>query len=195
MLLVGALSRFLLVHNHLGGNLIWCNTFARLDPIALGILFAFAARRYSFAISVPWRILSVAIGISLWMLVGRFGNLHVPTTTMASALLGYPAVAIGSIFFLVSAFRGPEHGFGFLKHRSLTYLGQISYGIYVYHELGLLISHHLFGAYTKRAAGYAVYWVFAVSSTILMAAVSYQVLEKPFLKLKERFTFVKSRPA
>jgi peptidoglycan/LPS O-acetylase OafA/YrhL len=76
----------------------------------------------------------------------------------------------------------------------LIYLGQISYGLYVYHELSLLLSHYALGGYTNRAWGYALYWVVAVLLTILMAAVSYQLVERPFLKLKKRFTLVASRP-
>jgi peptidoglycan/LPS O-acetylase OafA/YrhL len=36
---------------------------------------------------------------------------------------------------------------------------------------------------------------FGLVVTVLFAAISYRFLEKPFLKLKERFTFVTSRAA
>jgi hypothetical protein len=39
-----------------------------------------------------------------------------------------------------------------------------------------------------------LWWVLSLTSTMMAALASYRWLESPFLKLKERFSVVKSRP-
>jgi peptidoglycan/LPS O-acetylase OafA/YrhL len=80
----------------------------------------------------------------------------------------------------------------------LQYLGKISYGLYAYHMFcimtvdQLLALQHRVSEHTFLHA--AVRECLSLGLTIAVSAVSYTVLEKPFLKLKERFTRVHSRP-
>ena len=76
----------------------------------------------------------------------------------------------------------------FLQNRILRYIGKISYGFYILHDLGhdlytRLIDHlHLpdpFGLWTATVAFVA---------TIAVASVSFYAFERPFLLLKSRFT-------
>lgn len=85
--------------------------------------------------------------------------------------------------------------------RATGYLGRISYGLYLFHELVYtLIFHtwktklHLLSEFL-RVAGWSggLGTIIAFSATALIAHLSYQIYEKPFLRLKRRFTFVPSR--
>ena len=76
----------------------------------------------------------------------------------------------------------------------LIYLGRVSYGLYMFHVLGLLIADYIvphegsnFGRFLLRTAA-----AFAV--TVGFASLSYRWLEMPFLTLKQRFTHILSRP-
>jgi peptidoglycan/LPS O-acetylase OafA/YrhL len=74
----------------------------------------------------------------------------------------------------------------------LIYLGRISYGLYVFHAFGIVFATHLLlrmHIQTPSAMPVA-----ALLLTVGMAAPSYRYIEKPFLRLKRRFTFVESRP-
>ena len=73
---------------------------------------------------------------------------------------------------------------------AVLYLGKISYGLYVFHKLALLLTTHLFRA---TIAGFAVNRTFALLLSVAMAAISYQCFEKRFLKLKEGFSVIPSR--
>ena len=77
-------------------------------------------------------------------------------------------------------------------------LGQISYGLYVFHMLALMLVEHGLEALLHRSelplAAIPVQAVLALAATLLLAETSYRFLERPFLKLKERFTTVLSRP-
>jgi peptidoglycan/LPS O-acetylase OafA/YrhL len=78
----------------------------------------------------------------------------------------------------------------------MNYLGKISYGIYVIHPLLIFV-----GSWMVKSTGWLSnthgggYWiVFASVSTIttLLASLSYKYLEMPFLRLKDKFSVVKS---
>ncbi len=76
----------------------------------------------------------------------------------------------------------------------LVYLGRISYGLYVFHVLGLMISDYTVHDQAANLFRYSLRVGVALAATIAMAAISYRWLETPFLSLKQRFTHVLSRP-
>src|SRR6266496_229232 len=77
----------------------------------------------------------------------------------------------------------------FLEMPWLRYLGQISYGMYVYH---LALIWFVWRVSEEPAAGEMSYWVkvaIALAATILIASLSYYLLERPILRLKDRFFY------
>ena len=74
----------------------------------------------------------------------------------------------------------------------MIYFGKISYGLYVIHELAHLLAKQIFPAASPiRVAGQSA---ISLAITIALAAASYRWLETPFLRWKERFAHVQSRP-
>ena len=71
-------------------------------------------------------------------------------------------------------------------------LGKISYGLYMLHLTGILIAlsllHPVWGWQLLAAKGLG----FVI--TVLLALASYRWIESPFLRLKDRFATVLSRP-
>jgi peptidoglycan/LPS O-acetylase OafA/YrhL len=86
---------------------------------------------------------------------------------------------------------------GFFKNKTLGYLGKISYGIYVYHNL----MYHLFAmvGFDRRmlsdwsVKGYLVYFlvypVFYLIATILISILSWELFERPINNLKRYFPY------
>jgi peptidoglycan/LPS O-acetylase OafA/YrhL len=68
-----------------------------------------------------------------------------------------------------------------LAWRPARYVGRISYGLYLYHLPVLIVT----GA-TKPGAGF-VHIGLAVALSFVLAALSHKFVEKPFLRLKDRF--------
>jgi peptidoglycan/LPS O-acetylase OafA/YrhL len=64
-------------------------------------------------------------------------------------------------------------------------LGQVSYGMYVYHMFTLHIVRELLARYGIEIVG--VLFVFGLLLTTLIAELSYRFYESPFLKLNKRF--------
>jgi peptidoglycan/LPS O-acetylase OafA/YrhL len=190
MLAAATLARIYLgMHHTLEGD-VWCNTFVQLDPIAAGILIAVLLKGEIPRLSKLARVAMMLAGIACLALGSTyFGIKNDPLTTMR-IVLGYPSVAIGGSLLLLSVLRTRSNG----SNRVLIYLGRISYGLYVFHVLGLLISNYAVHDQTANLFRYSLRVLVALTATIAMAAVSYRWLEAPFLSLKQRFTHVLSRP-
>jgi peptidoglycan/LPS O-acetylase OafA/YrhL len=71
-------------------------------------------------------------------------------------------------------------------------LGKISYGLYMFHFMGMLLALTLLHPVSRgqllasRVLGFAF--------TLVLAMASYRWVESPFLRLKDRFATVLSRP-
>ncbi len=113
--------------------------------------------------------------------------------TSASLCCGYLLVALGTSALFVAVFGLPNR----ICPRLLVRLGQLSFGLYVFHETGFFLANAL----VRRASlpltlsVLAGEKVFALGLTVAMAFASYHVLELPFLRFKQRWTTVRSREA
>ncbi len=190
LLVVATTARIYLGVHHVGESDIWCNTFVQLDPIVIGILMAVLLRGEVPRLSRPARAALMLAGITGLALGSMYFGIKNDPLTTARIVFGYPSVAIGGGLLLLSVLRPRMTR----KHRMLVYLGRISYGLYVFHILGLLISDHVVHDQTVSLMRYALRVGIALTATILMAAISFRWLETPFLNLKQRFTHVLSRP-
>jgi peptidoglycan/LPS O-acetylase OafA/YrhL len=80
-----------------------------------------------------------------------------------------------------------------LARAPIVYLGRISYGLYVFHAFGLALAA-LWVTSSSPMVEVGGRFAVALVITFVLAAASYQGLERPFLRLKERFSHVASRP-
>jgi peptidoglycan/LPS O-acetylase OafA/YrhL len=162
---------------------IFTNTIARLDPLALGILTAVLTRRRQWSPGCYSRLIFLTGGGMVWLIAGYYFS-----RTRAFMVLGYPAMALGAWLIFISVL-----GLS-IAPVWLRYLGKISYGLYVWHMLGLHIAIKLLGGYPHELGSFVRYWVLGLAFTLTTAVLSYRFFESRFLRLKERFAFVKSRP-
>jgi peptidoglycan/LPS O-acetylase OafA/YrhL len=165
------------------------NTFTRLDPIAFGILIALFGHKLPSFTRLQ-RAALLCCGVVTWVAVYAF-TVTSPTlkfTTWQMAV-GHPFTAIASAAVLLSVLGAQR---AFFRNRALLYLGKISYGLYVLHEFAHFCVIRLVHASTPFMV--LVQSLAGLALTILLAAASYRWLESPFLRLKERFAHVQSRP-
>jgi len=155
----------------------WYSTFTWLDSIGAGALLAVWLKGGAPSLSAPSRVMLFTAGVGLWVLASvAFGLL--PMNTML-----YPLIVVGSVLMLWSA-----TGAVAMRQPALVSLGRMSYGLYVFHMVGLVAAGLVFPAFSVSGA------LSGLAITVLLAAVSYRWLETPFLRLKQRFTYVDSRP-
>jgi len=73
-----------------------------------------------------------------------------------------------------------------LENKVLNYLGNISYGLYMYHSIGIILAISI-----AKSAGITTNWLIYPLSfilTILIAGLSYRYYESYFLQFKHRFS-------
>lgn len=110
------------------------------------------------------------------------------------ALITAECVAMLSLFLIMSQVEGKPK-FVNLENKYFDFIGKISYGIYVIHPIVIFL---LSAIWTKlhiqipELAQYIIIYVSVPCMTILVAWISYEKFEKPFLKLKNKFAIVKS---
>jgi peptidoglycan/LPS O-acetylase OafA/YrhL len=155
---------------------LWLNTFAWLDAIGAGALLAVVFDRRLPELRTAARACALLLGVMMWVAGSCLFARGLPFTVLALMNIGGAALMLCGVL-----------GGNLLSQRPLVFLGRVSYGLYVFHAAALYVSERLFEDVPRRAA-------VGLALTVGVAAVSYYVLEMPFLRLKERFTHVRSRP-
>jgi peptidoglycan/LPS O-acetylase OafA/YrhL len=186
LLVVSFVTRAYLVWHGAVHPQIWCNTIARLDPIACGALLALLCQRTDFAPSPLLRVALLLFGCAVFTSAGRYGDF-----VGTKSLMTYPAVTAGCAAFLLGTLGlrlSPESN---VIARAAVYLGRVSYGLYMFHwffvEAFAVPSASNLAARSARAAA-------ALLATVIISLLSYRFFETPFLRLKERFARIPSRP-
>ncbi len=183
-------------------QVIWASSLVQFEFFGVGALAALLLKGRTPVLSMWSRFAMIAAAGILW--IGAEGLFHLRESVLLSGPLsyvaGYQIIAVGCLLLLLG-FMGVAQRW---VPRPLIYLGKISYGLYVFHYLCVDLVVRLVAPAVRvgSAIRYGKVEVairslgamsFGLLLTILCAAVSYRFLEKPFLKLKERFTFVTSR--
>lgn len=170
---------------------IWCNTLANLQYFALGAgISAILAGRIP-TITRFDRVVLFCEAILLFVIAGFLVSHSLPHY-LPYVWSGVLLVAIASalIFFSIFGTTLPT------RAAPLVYLGKISFGLYVIHAWVWILAGNVLGMKSfSSPSGILLKYLIAIPSIFGLAFLSYNYFEKPFLKLKSRFEFVKSRAA
>ncbi len=79
-----------------------------------------------------------------------------------------------------------------LEIDAFKYLGKISYGLYMYHPIGIVMSIKLALMMHNHNPSNWLLYPLTLFITISLSAISYRYFESPFLKLKSQFSSVAS---
>lgn len=81
-----------------------------------------------------------------------------------------------------------------LEYKPLNYLGKISYGLYMYHNIMLVVALKLLAGFQwfdlHTLWGNVIYYIVSIGFTITISSLSYEYFEKWFIKAKVRFSKV-----
>ena len=164
--------------------IIYSNPFCRLDGMMAGAVVAILVRKSGF---VPGRLLKPA-----WIVFIVAAPLAITTAAYDVLWLAFSMAAIASASLVFLALFVSNTWFrALLTNRFLMFTGTISYGLYLLHKIPDDAFKRL---QIKDAHPIAAFWA-AVGVSYLLAIVSWNLLEKPFLNLKRFFeTKSKGRP-
>ena len=178
----------------------WTNSFVQFQFFSAGTLLAILLKGRLVRLSIPLRLVGFLLAFCCWFtaLIRFDVKSWDPHPTPEGALIGWLLVLAGTILFFLCTLGTPAR----FVPNWLAYLGRISYGLYLFHSLMFFMVFkmampHLAAAFrglhvpgvVRDGAG----TIAVMASSICIAHLSYQYFERPFLRLKQKFTFVAAR--
>jgi peptidoglycan/LPS O-acetylase OafA/YrhL len=178
----------------------WTNSFVQFQFFAAGILLSVYLNgkqpKWNFAI----RIILFLTGYVCWLLASIVCKINADSphlATMVQSISGWLLILAGVICFFLSLYGAQAR----YMPKTLVYLGRISYGMYVSHITMYWIIFSIFknelAAFSEKIGLYEwkneVGIIMVFTATVTFATLSYNFFEKPFLRLKKRFTLIPSR--
>ena len=174
---------------------IYFPTPCRIDSLAMGAFVAVLARKpagLAGLLPIARRLFAVTglllLGMFYWRNGLRFNEL--PSLTAGLTLLA----ALASSLLILGTAPSPNNWLRrLLENRGLRIFGQYSYGMYVLHHLFLpafdrwLPTSRLVELVQWELAGALLHAALVIASTLMLACLSWHLLEKHFLKLKRFF--------
>ena len=174
LVLVIAYHRNTLWNSEVPWLFIYPKTETRSDAILIGCIFAYIYRY----VSISPKVLKILGYISAVLLVAvayflgdvQKGFLYQGGFSLIAFLTGVVVLAVA----LVPSFGGP-----LVHSRVLIWWGERSYGIYLWHLLIFQVfsRHEFFGSTHLRI-------VIAVGFSLVVAEVSWRLIERPFIQIK-----------
>jgi len=163
--------------------------FLRPDSVLAGLALYILRPKWSVWLSMAAAVVSLAIILSL----------PLPWHSQVASAISYPMIAVFSAAVADIALRSRTAGL-LLSIRPLPFLGEISFGLYVYHLLAISYARDLLIYLAGRNLSVStsvIDFMMLLATTVLisvaMAATSYVAFERPFLKFKKRFEVVSGR--
>jgi peptidoglycan/LPS O-acetylase OafA/YrhL len=157
----------------LGANAAYLFTLSRLDALAWGGLLAYsrAQPRWAAPVGIGLCVIGFAIpSLPLFALVSEWGAILISGAVVTRATQVH-----------------------WLKWRPLTYLGTISYGLYVWHlVLPVILDwiQHQFHIWLRVPPTPGPQrWLYMTAASTLVASMTWFFFEKPFNDLKRRWPY------
>lgn len=193
ILLLGNVIRATLIYEHAAHPMIYVLPFTRFESIIAGVAIGAGLIDHTLTRLRSWMFLLV--GLACFGLITKLPNVEIVGWHL---ILTYSLTGIGSAAIVLSVVRNDFSFWSKLLHNKyIVKLGKMSYGLYIYHLISLVISDKVYKLSSPVSdAIYPIAMNIAgLILTIIFASISYKLIEKPFLRLKERFTIISSSPA
>jgi peptidoglycan/LPS O-acetylase OafA/YrhL len=181
-------------------NSEWTNSFVHFQFFSAGVLLSLYFKGWQPRWPMAVRLLMAATALGCWLLASLVFGIHADAphlSTVPQAICGWMLVLFGAILLLLGLLGTPKK----YLPRPLVYLGRISYGLYIFHAGVYFLVYVILKQPLERICELAnlqewkggIGMMIAFAATVAIASVSYRYFERPFLRLKERFTIVPSR--
>lgn len=177
----------------------WTNSFVQFQFFSAGTLLSLYLKGRVPRWPLVVRIGGIVTAIGCWLIASlAFGvQADTPHSTVLQAPVGWVLVLIGTLLLFLSLLGTSSR----YLPAPIIYLGRISYGLYLFHELVYFLVFHTWKTWLTRFSEmlHLSAWrnglgtVLAFCLTVLIAHLSYRFYEQPFLRLKRHFTFIPSR--
>lgn len=156
-----------------------------IDCMAIGGIFAYLLFKKSVLLKFVLNHVAFYFALLSAILILAF-KIYIP---VISTYFNYDLWAF--LFGLIILNLSSKANLGIsLENKVFNYLGKISYGLYMYHSIAILVSIKLL-MMLNMTNGILIF-ILSLAFTIFIAHVSYYYFENLFLKLKYKFTSIKT---
>jgi peptidoglycan/LPS O-acetylase OafA/YrhL len=192
--LLATLSQIGVALAGLSPGYIYYGSFSRSGSLALGILLALFADRLP-GLTRSMRGLLLTAGLTGWIAAAWLSDPPAPFDMRTVPgrlviLVGQRLVISAGAVAILYACLGSRSWL--VRSSWVVRLGKISYGLYMLHFIGLLFMIELL--HPRPGWTLLATKALALLLTVLLAWASYRWIESPFLRWKDRFATVLSRP-
>lgn len=173
------------------GPSIYLFTLSHFDAFAMGgLLTMFNSKQRDLILKYKWPVMALVILIGI---VNLF-SYAAPITSYEISSLGYVvgnlenyqhvwSYTLLNILFGVAILSLVVEGSKLMSNKVLVFMGRISYGMYLYHFMAIIMIEKVFG---KPVINELVTFIICLVSIIGISYLSYIVIEKPLLRLKDK---------
>jgi peptidoglycan/LPS O-acetylase OafA/YrhL len=174
-------------------QVIYALPFSHMEAFALGALLTVIElpkpRLQFYALLIGLPIVGILTDLLVTGKWGSLSNLGFPLfmPTALKPVWGYSAVNYFCAILIYGVAR-KEWFVRFLDSRPMIFLGKISYGLYIYHFSIIWFVTVPFGRPAMSLSPLTTFLAFTL--TVIVASLSYYLIEKPLIDLKDRFFVV-----
>jgi peptidoglycan/LPS O-acetylase OafA/YrhL len=167
----------------------WVLSPMQFDLLGLGIATALIERKGSFLGVTPFKLRCLGLlGAVVFVLYITQFYYPIRHTGVLFAMVGSLSLGLAVAAGVLTLWQRPASMISrLLGWAPLAYLGQISYGLYLFHPNCLGWMAHYYGNQTLTNA------LVGLAVTILVAMLSWHTFEKPINNLKNRFAYASSK--
>lgn len=166
----------------------YLHTLSRIDVLAIGAMLAFFHWKKPFQVNIPGyvRMLMYVLLITLMCTddIHSYDS-EFNVTVKSYIYVGISTLAIGSFLFGQNNVLAPK------KKNIFHYFGKVSYGIYMYHNVLIFIIIQKVMV-PLGSTSHGLFTVVYLFLCLVIPVISYELIEKPFLKIKTRFEVIKT---
>lgn len=181
-------ARILLIQNETPHPAVWVLPITHFESIVLGIVIGFGG--FDFLQKKINSLILGGTGILMFIAITFLPDIDQTTQWINFA---YILVGISTSLVLFSVLNN-KYLKVFFSQKIFIYLGKRSYGLYVYHRLCIVVAMKILDWTSLIPNNSLTVFILALIFTIIVSIFSYQIIEKPFLRLKKKFEVVVSRP-
>lgn len=178
----------------------WTNSFVQFQFFAAGILLSVYLKGWQPKWRLIPRMVLFVVGGTCWLTASIVCEVNADSPHLATiwqSVSGWFLILTGVVFFFLSLYGAPAK----YMPSVLAYLGRISYGMYVFHITMYWLVYNIFKnelvAFSEKIGLHEwkneVGLVIVFIATVTISLLSYNFFEKPFLRLKTKFTLIPSR--
>lgn len=180
--------RLAFITNNIRYPSVFVLPITHFESIIMGIVIGFGGLNFLLNTFKPLTL--GFIGILFFLLL----NVLPPLETNSNWLiLTFSFVGISTSLILLSV-SNSNYLKNIFSKKLFVFLGKRSYGLYVYHILAIGVAHKMIKHIPEIPSNSLAYFLYSLFFTIIVSAISYKLIETPFLKLKKKFEIITSRP-